>query len=85
MFDMTGMNAIVTGGGKGLGKGIAEGFLKQGANVVITGSSDAIFEAEKGFEDIGYAGRIKAIHMDMLDRKQRAEAFDKCVRHFDGK
>ena len=85
LFDMSGMNAIVTGGGKGLGKGIAEGFLQKGANVIITGSSDAIYEAEKEFIEAGYVSKIKAIHMDMLDRKQRGEAFDECLEHFAGK
>ena len=85
MFDMTDMNAMITGGGKGLGRGIAEGFLKEGANVIITGSSDAIYETEAEFKDAGYRGSIKAIHMDMLDRKQRGEAFDDCIEYFKGR
>lgn len=37
--DMTGRVAIVTGGGKGVGRGITERFLKAGAGVVICGRS----------------------------------------------
>lgn len=84
MFSLKGMNAIVTGGGKGIGKGITAGFLSCGANVVITGSSDAIFKAEAEFQNQGYS-KIKAISMDLSDRKQRGEAFEKCLDYFNRK
>ena len=84
MFSLEGMNAIITGGGKGLGKGLTEGFLENGANVIITGSSDAIYEAEKEFHAKGYE-KIKAVHMNMLDRASRAEAFETCVEYFGGR
>ena len=84
LFSMDGMNAIVTGGGKGLGKGIAEGFLESGANVVITGSSDAIFETEEEFKEKGFV-QIHATKMNLLDRRGRENAFDECIKHFSGK
>lgn len=39
-IDFTGKTVVVTGGGKGVGKGITERFLEQGANVVICGRSE---------------------------------------------
>lgn len=39
-LDFTGKTVVVTGGGKGVGKGISERFLQQGANVVICGRSE---------------------------------------------
>lgn len=54
MFDLTGKKAIVTGGGRGLGKGMAEGLCEAGATVVIVGSSNSVFQTAQEFTDKGY-------------------------------
>jgi meso-butanediol dehydrogenase/(S,S)-butanediol dehydrogenase/diacetyl reductase len=41
MNDLTGRNAIVTGGGQGIGKGIATALVRAGAKVVLFGRTDA--------------------------------------------
>lgn len=84
IFDLSGRNAIVTGGGKGLGKGIAEGFLEAGANVIITGSSKAIWDTVEEFRDRGFHS-VQAVPMNLKDRLQRGQAFDKCIDFFHGK
>ena len=38
--DMTGRVVVVTGGGKGIGRGISERFLAAGAEVVICGRKE---------------------------------------------
>jgi 3-oxoacyl-[acyl-carrier protein] reductase len=40
MYDFKGQTVIVTGGTRGIGKGVAEGFLKAGARVIVTYSAN---------------------------------------------
>jgi len=56
-FDLTGKKAIVTGSTRGLGRGMAEGLLEAGAEVVIMGTSQKAMEiaaehAEKGLNAV---------------------------------
>ena len=39
-LDMSGRVVIVTGGGKGVGRGITERFLEAGAEVIICGRNE---------------------------------------------
>lgn len=41
MKKLAGKTALITGGSKGIGKGIAEAYLKQGAEVIICGRDEA--------------------------------------------
>jgi NAD(P)-dependent dehydrogenase (short-subunit alcohol dehydrogenase family) len=59
MMKLDGKTALITGGSKGIGKGIAEAYLKQGAEVIICGRNEANLEATgdelKEFGTINYA------------------------------
>ena len=41
-FDLTGRICIVTGGGRGIGRAIAEGLARHGATVVLSGRTEAV-------------------------------------------
>lgn len=77
MFDLTGKSALVTGGGRGLGLGIAEGLAEAGAKVVILGSSDAVVNAAAQLTEKGMD--ISALQGDLANVEQLDELFEKVL------
>lgn len=59
MFDLTGKNAIITGSSKGIGKAIAQGMARLGANVVISSRKADVCEAVT--KEINDEGNGKAV------------------------
>ena len=73
--------AIITGGGKGIGKAIAKGFVSEGATVVLAATTlSKLEEAVEEFEAMG--GRAKAIQTDVSDEKQVIHMVSETIRTF---
>ena len=73
--------AIVTGGGKGIGFGIATAFAKEGANLVITGRTvERLESAKKKLEEYGVT--VLPVAADGGDEAQVKEAVRQTVEKF---
>ncbi len=80
---LTGRVAIVTGGGRGLGKGFALGLAAFGAKVVIADrKEDAGQDAAQAVRDAG--GQALAIACDVRDGAHVCAMVDETVRAFGG-
>jgi NAD(P)-dependent dehydrogenase (short-subunit alcohol dehydrogenase family) len=79
---LKGKKAIVTGAGRGIGRGIAEVFAEEGADVVVLDISSA-GQAEEVAEWIrGKGRRGLAVHADVSNRAQVEAAFEKAWAEF---
>ncbi|MGE1062450.1 SDR family oxidoreductase [Megasphaera paucivorans] len=81
LFDLEGKKAIITGGGRGLGKGMAEGLCEAGAKVVMIGSSQSVVRSaeefrKKGLNAIGLVG-------DLSDENNVSIIFNKAFNQLD--
>jgi NAD(P)-dependent dehydrogenase (short-subunit alcohol dehydrogenase family) len=63
LFDLSGKQALVTGGAQGLGRMIAEGLLRAGATVAITSRQADI--CERAAQDMAPLGRCIALPADL--------------------
>jgi NAD(P)-dependent dehydrogenase (short-subunit alcohol dehydrogenase family) len=81
MFDLTGKVAIVTGGGRGIGKFIATGLAEAGADLVI--ASRKIENCENTAKELSSFGvRTKAVKFDVSDQEQIRGLLDTTVKEF---
>lgn len=73
LFDIRGKKAIVTGGTRGLGRGMAEALAEAGCETVIIGSSDAVFDTAQAFRQKGW--QCHGVKADLRSREETYLAF----------
>ncbi len=73
---------IITGGGKGIGFGVASAFAKEGSNLVITGRTESrLLDAKKRLEET-YGVKVLAIVADGADEARIKEVIAKTIETF---
>lgn len=82
LFDLTGRKAIITGATRGLGHGMAEALMEAGAESVIFGTNEKVFQVAEDFCSRGFS--CTGIVVNLEDRASRAEAFKKAVEALGG-
>jgi NAD(P)-dependent dehydrogenase (short-subunit alcohol dehydrogenase family) len=81
LFDLSGKIAIVTGGGRGLGQQIAEGFAEAGANVVVCSrKEEACQEVSEKLKQIGVDSL--ALKCDVTNPDDIRNVVEKTVEKF---
>jgi len=78
MHDFKGQTVIVTGGTRGIGKGIAEGFLKAGAKVIVTYTTNEAAAAQFKQDNSQFAENIDIQKLDVT-KYEEVENFFKYI------
>jgi NAD(P)-dependent dehydrogenase (short-subunit alcohol dehydrogenase family) len=83
LFDLSGKTAIVTGGGKGIGRHLAEGLAEAGADIVVCArQADRCEQAAAELEQLGV--RALGLGCDVRDPEQVQEVVTRTVSDFGG-
>src|SRR5688572_28298450 len=78
MGKLEGYGVVVTGAGSGIGKGIVETFVEEGAGVIaVDRVEDRVKELEKQ-----YSGKVYAVAANVASYEDNARAVAECVKRF---
>jgi 2-dehydro-3-deoxy-D-gluconate 5-dehydrogenase len=78
LFDLTGKTALVTGSSRGIGRALAEALLEAGAEVVVNGVSERVFQtAETLAARTGQ--KVIPIQADLSQRSETQRLFDETL------
>ena len=82
MKRLNGKVAIITGGGKGIGFGLAEAFAEEGSNLVITGRTESrLLEAKQKLEE-QYGVEVLPIVADGANEEAIKMVVEKTIEKF---
>lgn len=82
-FSIKGKKAIVTGGTRGLGHGMAEGLMEEGVEVVIFGSNDKVYSIAEEFQNRGF--KCHGVKSDLSNRNEVINGFNEAIEKLGGK
>lgn len=82
MKRLEGNVTIITGGGKGIGYGLAEAFAREGSNLVITGRTLSRLESAKERLVAAYGVDVLPIVADGADEEAIKNVVAKTIEHF---
>jgi NAD(P)-dependent dehydrogenase (short-subunit alcohol dehydrogenase family) len=81
-FSVKGFNVVVTGGNRGIGRGIVQAFAESGANVAILARN--LEGARKAVDEIKeFGGKYEAFRCDISDPADVAKAKEAVFKFFD--
>lgn len=82
MKRLEGNVTIITGGGKGIGYGLARAFAAEGSNLVITGRTESRLKAAKEKLEKEYKVQVLPVTADGADENAIKNVVAKTIEHF---
>ena len=84
LFDLSGKTALVTGGGRGIGLGIAMGLAQHGADIALLARTKEQLDKAAGQIQSETGGTAKAFCFDLADLDAISDLFDKIAEETGG-
>ncbi|MBN9297942.1 MAG: SDR family oxidoreductase [Filimonas sp.] len=78
-FNLSGKTALITGGNKGIGKGMALGLAEAGADIIVVSGSVELQGSEVEKEVTALGRKFKAYQADLSDREKLYEFIKKVL------